>query len=917
MQRKLRTVLRDAALCLLVLAIAVVAADQVRRFEQRRDQAHFQHESLRLQAQLRDRLLAYEQVLSAGASFLAVSEAVGREDWQRFMRGFDIPRQFPGLDAVAYADWLPAHAVAAYVARQRAATPDFTVWPSGSGAQSAIVRLIAPVDEARRRVFGYDLYTSPLRAEAMQRARDEGRAVMSGRVVLASALPGDRTPSVLLFVPVYAGGAVPPTVTERRSSLVGFVYAAIRMPDLIGGLSDVRTPGLHLYLTEGDGTKLHGDAPPEQVVFRETQDFEVYGRVWTFGLAADRHVGPHRRSAAPYVFGGVLLLSLMLWWVRRTSGQSEARAQVLARQMTEALRASEAAHRAIVESSIEGILTIDPHGTVLSFNRAAERMFGYRADEVIGRNVSMLMPERFRARHDALVANFQRGGSRNIVGLRREVIGLRRDGEEFPMSLAISVVEDESPVQRLVGVIADITESKRQEQRIRRLADHDALTQLPNRSLLQDRLDVAITQAARERRMIGVMMIDLDQFKRINDSLGHEIGDRVLLMVAARLCSRVRDCDTVARMGGDEFVVLVDGVTDGDAIARIAGSILAAFETPMLIDGHELHVGASVGVSCYPNDGDDVATLLRNADAAMYDAKASGRGHYRMFSAEMMRRARHKLELEGAIRKALAGGQFVMHYEPLMCLRTGDLLGAEALIRWQHPERGMISPAEFIPVAEETGQIVAIGEWTLRSACAEARQIQLRLGQPLSVSVNLSPRQFARPDIAAMVESACADGGLDPQFLVLEITEGTLLKPSEQILNTLDRLRALGVRVAVDDFGTGYSSLAYITRFPIDLLKIDGSFVRDLIDDPADAAIVNAIIAMAHSLGIGVVAEGVETAEQLAVLRERGCDAAQGYFFGRGAPAAQFAAQRQDFSQSRTAPQPARLIAAVDADALF
>jgi EAL domain-containing protein (putative c-di-GMP-specific phosphodiesterase class I) len=283
-----------------------------------------------------------------------------------------------------------------------------------------------------------------------------------------------------------------------------------------------------------------------------------------------------------------------------------------------------------------------------------------------------------------------------------------------------------------------------------------------------------------------------------------------------------------------------------------------------------------------------------------------------------MRRAHRKLELESAMRKAIASGQFLMHYEPQVCMRTGALLGAEALIRWQHPERGMIPPAEFIPVAEETGQIVAIGDWTLRTACAEARQMQLRLGLSLSVSVNLSPRQFSQPNLADVIESACREGGLDPQFLVLEITEGTLLKRSEQILATLDRLRYLGVRIAVDDFGTGYSSLAYITRFPVDLLKIDRSFVRDIVDDPADAAIANAIIAMAHSLGIAVVAEGVETAEQLALLSERDCDVAQGWYFGKGMPAKSFVMQGPSLVIATPAQRGALRLAAMDAgDHLF
>jgi diguanylate cyclase (GGDEF)-like protein/PAS domain S-box-containing protein len=910
---------RNLALCLLCVLMGVLAAHYARGFEQHHDEEYFRYEANRLQAQLRHRLMMYEQVLRAGASLFSASDEVTRQEWRQFISSFDIDSRLPGLGAVAFAERLSADALGGHEQRLRSAgLSGYAVWPEGARDNHVVVTMVEPLDARHARALGYDMYADAVRAEAMDRARDEGRTTLSARVSLASDLPDEATPAVLMYVPVYRGGDIPGTLEQRRAALIGFVCAPIRIHELLQGLQQLVTPGLRLHLAEESGTVLHGEASAARGAFRDRQTIEVQGRNWVAEITADHSFGGQDRSVAPYILVGAVLLSLMLWRLLYTAARAGVRAQRLARDMTRALRASEAGHRAVVESSAEGILTINPQGIVLSFNHAAERMFGFDADEVIGRNVSMLMPERFRARHDGLVANFQRGGSRNIVGLRREVTGLRRDGEEFPMSLAISIVDDDGPVQRLVGVIGDITESRRQQQFIRHLAEHDALTQLPNRTLLQDRLTVAIAQARRDRTMIGVMMIDLDHFKRINDSLGHEIGDQVLLQTAARLKACVRDCDSVARMGGDEFVILVSHASDGDVINRIAGDVVAAVAAPLLIGRHELHVSASVGVSCYPSDGIDVATLVKNADTAMYHAKSAGRGRYELFSAEMMRRAHQKLELESAMRKALAGGQFVMHYEPQVCLRTGALLGAEALIRWKHPERGMISPMDFIPVAEETGQIIAIGQWTLRTACAEARKMQVRLGHPLAISVNLSPRQFVQPDLAEVVESACRDGGLDPQFLVLEITEGTLLKRSEQIIMTLERLRTLGVRVAVDDFGTGYSSLAYITRFPVDLLKIDRSFVRDIIDDPADAAIVNAIIAMAHSLGIAVVAEGVETNDQLAFLRERSCDAAQGWYFGKGMPAASFTVPSSQLPSALTDDQVVSRFAAMDAgDHLF
>jgi len=572
----------------------------------------------------------------------------------------------------------------------------------------------------------------------------------------------------------------------------------------------------------------------------------------------------------------------------------------MALEMTAALRLSEAGQRAIVDSSSEGIVTIDMGGIVLSFNRAAERMFGYPAAEVIGRNVSRLMPSRFRAAHDGYVSNFKPVDHGRIIGLRREVTGLRRDGTEFPMSLSINVIESAGP-RRFVGVIADISERKRHEEHIRHIAQHDDLTQLPNRALLQDRIDTALARAQRAGSLIGVLMIDLDHFKRINDSLGHHVGDQVLLTVAERLTHCVRGIDSVARMGGDEFVILLTDLRDTTSIDRVAENVISAFLQPITVGTYDLLLSASVGSCQYPLDGLDCATLLKNADAAMYQAKAAGRGCYRSFSADMMHAVHQKLTLEGEMRQAISRGEFSMHYEPQINLDTGEVTSMEALIRWHHPQRGLISPAEFIPVAEETGLIVAIGEWTLRTACLEARQIQQRLNRPLSVAVNLSPRQFSQPNLVEQVQRALALSGLEPESLVLEITEGSLMAKSEDTIRVLRRLRLLGIAIAVDDFGTGYSSLSYITRFPVDVLKIDRSFVRDICEDHADAAVAQAIIAMAHGLGIAVVAEGVETREQLEFLRSRGCDSAQGYLVGRGTPAAAFIGQGHRFSSTRAA----------------
>lgn len=439
------------------------------------------------------------------------------------------------------------------------------------------------------------------------------------------------------------------------------------------------------------------------------------------------------------------------------------------------------------------------------------------------------------------------------------------------------------------GTGRDVTEQKRVEERIRHLAHHDALTGLPNRMLLHDRIGQAIAQVQRSRRVAALLFIDLDRFKTVNDSLGHHVGDGLLRAVAERLVACMRSTDTVARIGGDEFVVVLTDLNQAEDAGPVAQKVLAALSQPLRIDGHELHVTPSIGICACPHDGEDVETLMRNADAAMYHAKGKGRNNYQFFSGEMTATAHQRLLLENDLRHALEHGEFILYYQPQLDLETGDIVGFEALIRWPHPQHGMIPPSQFIPVAEETGLITPIGEWVLRQACAQARAWQTAVHPRLEVSVNCSAQQFRQEGLVDTVARILHEVGLPAAGLELEITESVIIEHAEQVIMRFEALNRLGVQLSIDDFGTGYSSLSYLKRFPIDKLKIDQSFVRDINSDPDDAAIVSAIVAMAHSLGLQVVAEGVETPEQLAFLKSLGCNRAQGYYFSKPLPAEEFA----------------------------
>jgi len=427
----------------------------------------------------------------------------------------------------------------------------------------------------------------------------------------------------------------------------------------------------------------------------------------------------------------------------------------------------------------------------------------------------------------------------------------------------------------------------RKQETLYRLAHHDVLTGLPNRLLFFDRLQQALSQAGRHDTLLGVMLLDLDRFKAINDSFGHTAGDALLQAVGRRIGECIRDGDTVARLGGDEFTILLQDIRQAQHAALVAQKIIEALQLPFLLNGYEVVVNTSIGIALYPHCR-DAETLLIHADTAMYKAKEEGGNGYRFYTDEMSSADMRRLSLETQLRKAIERNELVLHYQPQAEIVSGRLLGAEALLRWQHPEHGLIPPDEFIPLAEETGLIVPIGEWVLHTACAQNRAWQDAGLAPLRVAVNVSGRQFRRLDMLETIFRTLEDTGLDSRYLEIELTEGVLMQDTVVVVQTLHALNAMGILISIDDFGTGYSSLSYLKRFPIDMLKIDRSFVQDIVTDPDDTAIVQAIIAMSHSLGIKAIAEGVETREQLDFLRRHGCDAVQGYCLSRPLPAEAF-----------------------------
>lgn len=535
----------------------------------------------------------------------------------------------------------------------------------------------------------------------------------------------------------------------------------------------------------------------------------------------------------------------------------------------------------VFEHAGEAIMVTDADNRIVKVNPAFTAITGYSAAEVLGET-----PARFKSgRHDAAFYQAMWRSLSETDAWEGEIWDRRRDGVVYPKWLTISAMRDnQGELRHYVALFTDISERKRSEERIRHLAEHDSLTGLPNRSLLQDRLRQAMARAEREHARLALLFVDLDRFKLVNDSLGHAVGDALLQEVAHRLQSTVRASDTVSRQGGDEFLILLADIEQNEDAGRVAQKMLEVLSEPCHLASHELRITPSIGISLYPDDSVDLETLIKSADIAMYQAKESGRHTYQFYTGDMNQRAAERLSVEIGLRRALEKGEMLLHYQPQIDLASGRIVGLEALLRWRHPEQGLIPPGQFIPIAEDSGLIVPIGEGVLHEACRQSLAWRAAGLPAVPIAVNLSAAQFRKPGLESLLRDILAATGLPPALLELELTERIVMNQEEETVAILGRLHALGVRLSIDDFGTGYSSLSYLKRFPIQKLKVDQSFVRDVANDSNDAAIVRGIVSLAHSLGLGVIAEGVETREQRDFLRELGCEQAQGYYFSRPLP---------------------------------
>ncbi|MDZ4253231.1 MAG: EAL domain-containing protein [Sulfuritalea sp.] len=981
--------------------------------QQRRE---FDAEVSQLRADLKASLTGYTQTLRAAAALFGADDAVTRKDWRDFVVGLKVERDYPAIQALAFARSVDAAELPALVAEMhRSGVPDFSMRPPGSRERYVINVYTEPDDGHNHPALGYDMWQDPGRRETMQRARDAGEPMITRKLTLKIDEQTNPVPAFIMYLPV---------MSKSGAEVYGYVLSPFRMPHLMAELLQRNPRAVSLSIHDG------ADLRPENLFYRSatadraasakfvhSETLVVGGRPWTLNYASQPELeGPGYMTRSTQVLAGGVLTSLLLFTIAWSLATTRDRALRLARDMTRSLRESEDRFRVLVEQAPDAIVVYDLDlGRFVDANAQAEKLFGCSREELKAGGVERFyapglhhgktaaqivqeMLERAMAGHQVVFDRTIRNGQGQLVRCeirlvrlpavghrlirgsfiditerkraeadlrvaaitfesqegviitdeatvilrvnrafteitgyssvdavgktprllrsgrhdaaffaamweslekygtwRGELWNRRKCGEIYPGWINITAVKgSRGTVTHYVATLADITLRKAAEDEIRHLAFYDSLTGLPNRRLMLERLRQALTSSARHGRHGALMLFDLDDFKTLNDTLGHDVGDQFLVEVASRLASSIRECDTVARLGGDEFVIILEDL-DAEALAAmqaesVAVKIQAMLNEPYLLDlslsGGEhntrsYHCTSSIGITLFRDHSVSVDELMKRADTAMYQAKEAGRNALRFFDPEMQAAVSARALLDTDLRRALDEGQFVLHYQPQVDA-GGRVTGAEALVRWQHPRRGLVYPAEFIQQAEATRLIMPLGHWVLETAC---RQLVAWAGQGdtarLSLAVNVSGRQFHQANFVEEVLAVLRLTGANPRRLKLEVTESLLLHDIEDIVIKMSTLKAEGVSFSLDDFGTGYSSLSYLKRLPLDQLKIDQSFVRDVLTDGNDAVIARTIIALGRSLGLAVIAEGVETEAQFEFLAAEGCDAYQGNLFGK------------------------------------
>jgi diguanylate cyclase (GGDEF)-like protein/PAS domain S-box-containing protein len=819
----------------------------------------------------------------------------------------------PEVQALVFHRFVGGDERAAFEASRAADFPGFQITERGPGG---IVRAgergrylvddyIVPL-AGNEVTLGFDAWSNPPQRVLAEYAIDTGLAAASEVLPL---LQRNGAAGVVIVMPVYRQGMPLTNVAERRRAVLGDTEVVINLAGLVrrnladAGLLD--RPGTMLTLAStaagGKPVAYRYGTPAAAMAqglwgrwlrgpgFSNVRTVEVAGRPWRITVAAREGALPVHLGSVGMLALGLVLSTVMAFYVQARVRRTR-RIEHLVEERTGALkRASDALrlYQRAIESSENAILLVSarlPGWPIEYANPACQRLLGRSAPDLIGQLISTLASvEPDQASIHELSAAMRARRAAHALVRHHDAHG----GEVYSEVYVAPVIDPAGDTEHFVMSLYDVTTTKRYEAELEHRARHDALTGLANRVLLADRIELAIGFAAANGEPVWVAALDLDQFRLFNDTLGHQAGDQLLQLVAPRLAGALQRTDTVARTGGDEFVLVMPGYRDERQAAAALRRVLDAVAQPLVLHGQTLFVTCSAGVAVYPGDGQDPATLVKHAELAMYRAKDAGRNAVEFFRPAMTARARERLDLENALRHALARGEFELHYQPQVALASGRVVGVEALIRWRHPRFGTVLPDRFIALAEETGLIVPIGSWVLRTACRQNRAWQNAGYGPLRIAVNLSARQFAEPGLSDAIGATLIDAGMRPECLEIEVTESLMMADVDAAERTMHELKQMGVGLSIDDFGTGYSSLSYLKRFPVDVLKIDRSFVHDLAAGADDAAMVDAIISLARGLHMRVIAEGVETRAQLDYLRSHGCDEVQGHLYSRALPVAE------------------------------
>ncbi|MEO8118184.1 MAG: EAL domain-containing protein [Rhodoferax sp.] len=852
------------------------------------------------------RIDAYTEIAFGLRGLFIVNPALDRRSFGDAISHLDVDTRYPGIKNIAFTRYVTAADKQLFEMRVRADTsvepqgyPAFAIHPSGERKEYFVADYLWPMN-GNRRIHGLDISAQPANLASMHHSQRSGQPVASAPFNLLQETT--QRAGFVIRVPVFRSSQNSVSAQAQASNFLGSVSVTLRVFDLVQQLErEGRLQGLQLDMSDR-GSSLDNttvgvkvplfSTPPVSSIHAATlsRELSVYGRQWQLDFQPNRQFLSDSERRIPTLIGlagGLisLLLGALVFLLARGRSHALARAAMNG----EALKDSEERWRFALEGAGDGVWDLDIQTGEAFFSRRCSEILGYDEDGIHAD--AREWAKRVHPQDLPHVVNaFQRKLDRLSASTAVEFRMQCKDGSwKWVQSrgMVLGMGENGKPM-RLIGTITDITQRKAAEDEIRYLAFYDPLTQLPNRRLLHDRLQQALASSIRSGRHSALLFIDLDNFKTLNDAQGHDKGDLLLQQVAHRLSACIREGDTVARLGGDEFVVILedlsDAVADAAAQAETVGEkIIAALNRSYDLAGLEQHSTPSIGVTLFGDQRESIDELLKRADLAMYQAKSAGRNTLRFFDPEMQAVVNARVMLELNLREGLRSGQFLLYYQAQV--DRGRVTGAEVLLRWQHPERGFVSPADFIPLAEDTGLILPLGQWVLTTACKQLFAWTADpLFAPLTLSVNVSSRQFRQPDFVNQVLTTLAAAGANPHQLKLELTESLLLDNVEDTIAKMSQLKVHGVGFSLDDFGTGYSSLAYLKRLPLDQLKIDQSFVRDVLTDPNDAAITKTIIALAQSLGLGVMAEGVEIAAQRDFLADSGCHTYQGYFFSRPLP---------------------------------